>query len=336
MRGPGHPRSPIRKAALSCVAALWLATPCLAEPLPQPLALDAALELLPGDLPGDIIAAQYQETAIRARAFECRALDRTPARGRPDDRGCGYWHLLTPGQQSQLQLMRRFLDVVEADLRAARDDEAMAVAYVELDRARNREELGQYSALQVGELEVGYQRIRSDRYASQAAQRVTRSLLAMALGRPGELPADVISPELPAFPRTLDEVDALVSDALARNTVLKAWRERADTEASTAVIAQQLERDLREAVLQLWLDYSVLLADRDADASREHFRDLYLERSRTLYEMEVKADLGDSMTEQTAARLAKIQTDHRLVMLLATLNALRGNPLLPLTESTES
>lgn len=315
------------------LSGLCLAGTAVAEqaPLPEPLTLESVLALVPRDLPTEVLSRQYQETAIRARAYECRAQDRSGASDGAVAGGCGYWHLLTPAQQSRLQVMRRFLDVVEADVAMAREDEAMAVAYVELDRARNREELGQYSKVKRSGLDLEYQAVRTNRSVSQARQRVTRSLLAVAIGRPGQLPSDVEAPVMPDWPEALPAVDDLVAQAVERNPVLADWRGRVDTDVSAAPLAAHLELDLRQAVLELWLSYTTLRARRDADVTREDFRDLSLERSRTLYELEAKADLGDAMTQQTAARLARVETNHRIFLLLATLNALRGLPVLPLT-----
>lgn len=305
-----------------------------ADSLPEPLTLDAALELVRTDLPAEILAGQYAETAIRARAFDCRALDGAASEGTVGG-GCGYWHLLTPEQQSRLQVMARFLDVVEADLATARDNEAMAVAYVEVDRARNRAELGQYSALEVSELEVDYQRIRAGYALSQARQRATRALLAIAMGRPDELPSEVSAPAQAAVPANIPDVDELTTEAISGNRVVTSWRARAEEDPSLAPLAVQVELDLREAVLELWLSHGVLRARRDTAVSEEAYRDLSLDYNRTLYELEAKADLGDTMARQTAARLARLHAQHQLMLVYATLNALRGLEILPLKPGHE-
>jgi hypothetical protein len=325
----------VRLSRLVVAGAIWslgtVASPA-ADALPQPLKLEDAVGLLPEDLPAEKLAREYAETAVRARAYECRAPDGSAATAAAVTGGCGYWHLLTAGQQTRLQVIRRFLDVMEADLATARDDEAMAVAYVQVDRARNRAELGQYSALEVSELEVDYQRIRAERHLSQAQQRATRALLAIALGRPDELPSELSAPSLASLPETIPEVDELTAEALAGNPVVIDWRSRAAEDPALAPLAAQIELDLREAVLELWLSHGILLARRDMAVSREHFRDLSLDYNRTLYELEVKADLGDAMSRQTAARLTRLKTEHQLFLLHATLNALRGRAMLPASQ----
>ena len=48
--------------------------------------------------------------------------------------------------------------------------------------------------------------------------------------------------------------------------------------------------------------------------TREEYRDLYLDRSRAYYEMEVRSDLGDAMVQSTAVSYmkAKAQFDWQM------------------------
>ena len=57
---------------------------------------------------------------------------------------------------------------------------------------------------------------------------------------------------------------------------------------------------------------------------RGDYRELYLDRSRALYELEVKTDLGDAMTEITAVNLDRARAEFAWLMTLAELDALRG------------
>ena len=59
------------------LVASWLCNAAVAaEPLPDPLTMQAALAQLSPDLATETLSRQYQETAIRARAYECSAKDR--------------------------------------------------------------------------------------------------------------------------------------------------------------------------------------------------------------------------------------------------------------------
>ena len=314
----------LRRLFWAAAIAPALAGPVAAEPLPEPLDLSSALQAAPQDLARQKLAADYQETAIRARAFECRAQDGAGRASANTLVECGYWHLLTPEQQTRLDVIRRFLDVTEADLAAARDEEAMAVAYVELDRARNRQALGQRSDLDVAEADAHYQSIRRGRFASVAAQRLTRERLANALGRPGELASELVPPSIPQGFPDLEEFDVLLQRAERENRVLHQWRQLAMEDPQAQYIVRQLLLDLREAILELLLDYSVHKTELDEADTNQFFSDLRLEENRTLYELEAKADLGEAMADQTAARLRTMQVKHRLLLLMATLDALAG------------
>ena len=54
-----------------------------------------------------------------------------------------------------------------------------------------------------------------------------------------------------------------------------------------------------------------------------------LEQSRVLYEKELRADLGFSMSEQTRARLREQQVAYCRILAWAELNALQGKPVWP-------
>ena len=51
---------------------------------------------------------------------------------------------------------------------------------------------------------------------------------------------------------------------------------------------------------------------------------MYLDRSRALYEMEVKTDLGDSMARTTEARRRRVETEYRIALAWARLDAVLG------------
>lgn len=288
-------------------------------------------------------------------------------------------------QQRRLEIMRRFFDVVLADLQFYRYNEEMAVEFVELDRLRDRHELGQVSDLALLEQEADYQRIRYLRFQSQNQQRVTRAQLALALNRPGQLPSTVVPPELPVVSQQLPEVEKLQTLALKENPVLQSLRERleasrARVEAARAgdnpIVSGKLqagsysrernsyddmraelsvkiplydggrtdsavagekarlfelqsqltraERDIQQQVLELWLQLDALRSQRDQRRTETEYRELYLDRSRALYEMEVRTDLGDAMVRYTEAERNAWMTDYEIALIWARLNALLG------------
>lgn len=295
-------------------------------------------------------------------------------------------------QQRRLDIMRRYFNVLLADLQYMRDNEDMAVVYVALDRLRDRQELGQVSDIQVLKKQAEYQRVREKRTQSENMQRATRVRLAIALNHPDDPPSTLAKPKMPWLKRKLPEVEELQKQALEHNPMLRALhaqlaaaRERVAAkragdrpvlrgEAETFTYARQMgsydkwqaglilevpllsggsvdaavakeqaevyrlqarlaktRMDIRQDVLDTWLSLHTLKTRRQADRAETDYRDLYLDRSRALYQMEVKADLGDSMVKISDAELEAARTDFKMGMAWARLDALTG--ALPLEQT---
>lgn len=288
-------------------------------------------------------------------------------------------------QQARLQIMRSFFDVILADLQFARDNEAMAGAFLAWDRARDRAEFGTVSDVELLRLESEYRVVLLARNESEQLQRAARSRLALAMGRPGDLVASVIRPRGPDIEQPVPEYDALVAGMLAGNPELLALRAEvqaaeAQVDAARAghgpVLSAELdatvrnrstnsthplgaalvlevplltggardaavaaaraalrgsrarlvarEHALRQEVLELWQRLGSLRTRIGGLRVRGDYRELYLDRSRALYEMEVKTDLGDAMTEISAWRLDMADAEFDWLMVEAQLAALAG------------
>ncbi len=288
-------------------------------------------------------------------------------------------------QQRRMEIMRRFFDVLLADLRFLRDNEAMAMEYVTLDKLRNQQELGQISDLQVLEQEAAYQRMRQRWVATQHRQRLTRNFLAVALNRPGDIPAELVPPALGPWPAQLPEVESLQAEALEHNLELRALRAGLEAARETLLAAAQTrgpvlrgeaagfeqsreigsrerwragvvlelplldggERDaavaraqaevfrleaelarreqaVRLAVLDTWMKLDALRIQREGVEAELDYRELYLDEARSLYEMEVRARLGDAMVQITSAQLAELEAQIQTELAWAQLDVLRG------------
>jgi outer membrane protein TolC len=84
------------------------------------------------------------------------------------------------------------------------------------------------------------------------------------------------------------------------------------------------ELELRQAVLDLWLEIQALQNRQKELAALGAYRDLYIDRSRALYELEVKSDLGDAQAQISDYQLQQAMADYELAMAWANLDALRG------------
>jgi outer membrane protein TolC len=86
------------------------------------------------------------------------------------------------------------------------------------------------------------------------------------------------------------------------------------------------EFNIRQDILTTWQTIQTLIAQREQAFTQSDYRELYLDRSRTLYEMEARADLGDAMVRQTEARLLSLRTEFELALAWAQLEVLLGQP----------
>lgn len=95
---------------------------------------------------------------------------------------------------------------------------------------------------------------------------------------------------------------------------------------------QQLEHELKQAVLDLVQQLEALKVKRDTARRRVAYRDLYLDRSRALYELEVRTDLGDALTRLTEAQWLAAKADYEMALTWARLDALTGTLVAPAEE----
>jgi len=291
--------------------------------------------------------------------------------------------------QHQLQIMTAYFNVLLADLQFIRDNEAMSVAYIIMDRAQMKNELGQVSDVDVLKAQSNYQSVRKEYYASRSLQRSTRAMLANLINRPGQLSKDLAEPELDSIQRKIPDFEELEFQALQQNPLLLALRtqiqaaekrvesaragarpllngevELADYSRETrssnnawkvgvtidiplltggsvqAAVAKEQAELLRakatlrkekmrvsQTLLEFWQLLDTLRIEREETSALLEYKDLALDESRALYEMEVKADLGDSMVQVSNARLKNAEARYSTALLWAKIDALQGKSI---------
>lgn len=314
--------STIFKVVSGLIASLCCCFPAFAEEqLPNPLNLPQALDY----------AKQHPriklETNEKQFAFNipplyltCHAIAANHIEHPAPQRDNTLSPLIAPDIEQELIILQRFYDVLLADLTFIATNEKMASAFISFDRAKTRNELKQISEVEVARLETEYQNIRQEYFASQNMQRLTRSWLSESLNQ-SRLAADLQPPILVLFPKQAPDLQSLLNDA-KQNTYLNKRVEKASTAGKS-----QLENRLSQEMLGLLLRGQMLRFAKEAIAADSYQRDLNLERSRTLYEQEVKADLGNSMVMQSFTNMYEKRIDYCLSLTWAQINALRGKPL---------
>lgn len=106
-----------------------------------------------------------------------------------------------------------------------------------------------------------------------------------------------------------------IKSAMAR--ARSAWmKQRAET-LNTKI-------QMRQQTLQLWQRIDVLQKRYQQLLSTQAFRELSLDRSRALYEMEVKTDLGDSMVAISEVQYRRAKNEFDLVLAWMQLQLLMG------------
>jgi hypothetical protein len=288
----------------------------------DPLGMDEALETASRH-PRVEVSAELTGLLPRRQSLylDCQRLAFRSSSVADPDRNRPLESLIGAEDAQRLEIMERFFDVLLADLSFSTESEAMAVAYIQFDRASVRNELGQISPLRVLELESVYQEILHRRAAAEISQQLTRALLAQALGNPAALPRNLLEPTLslpPETPPSLDEILAQASETPVLSTLMQG-RSQADRDL--------IQMELRQQALELLLRLRALTAAERNLRTESAWRDLKLDESRTLYEQEVTADLGYSMSQQTQTRQQSRRVSYCRALVWAELEALAGRPL---------
>ena len=93
-------------------------------------------------------------------------------------------------------------------------------------------------------------------------------------------------------------------------------------------ILDKLKMELTQSMLETYLDIVQLQSvGRGAALKQVEHRDMVLERSRGLYELELKSNLGTSMTDTVEANLRVRRNEYLLALNFVRLEAMLGGPL---------
>jgi outer membrane protein TolC len=141
-------------------------------------------------------------------------------------------------ERRRLKIMQRFFEVLNADNDFLAENEAMAVAYIRFDNAREDLELGLVSQSDVLRLQAIYETVRHQRTLALNRQRLTRALLAEAMGYPGQVPSNLEVPQIDPRRSLPDNLDKLVEQALTHSLEALLANTRARVAQSAIGIAE--------------------------------------------------------------------------------------------------
>lgn len=165
-------------------------------------------------------------------------------------------------EQRQLAIAEKYFDVLNADNEYLRNNEEMAIGFIQFDRARENKELGLASEIEVMQKQVAYEVIRQNRYHSENSQRLTRTILAEAMGFPDNPPSEVAVPELSTRVKITDDVDLLVNQAFKNSLKVKIQQQKLNIAKQGIKVARHTSGAKLDAELEV-SDYAREGSTRD-------------------------------------------------------------------------
>jgi len=139
-------------------------------------------------------------------------------------------------KQLKLQIMQAYFNVLLADFQYRIDNESMAIAYVDLDKAKDRYDLQRISDVEYFEIETEYERVLVKRTRSEYRQLQSRIALANLMGLPKARPDELKMPKLEQFSKR--DVQALDLEKLQQQVI--------DNNPTIQVLKQQVQAGLLE------------------------------------------------------------------------------------------
>ena len=291
-----------------------------------------------------------------------------------------------------LDIMRSFFAVILADHAYQALNERLAIDYFRYSRmAERRDRFEQYSDLEVAEQEAAYRKAYVARQRADLERRQRRHVLALRLGRPGELSSELLMPDLSVYQgREIPEYKDVVEQIIANSSMLDAHRASVASAQAKVAVAEKLnspvlsadfeareyhdssfsgrdryrlnlkfmmplfngtrtrdsevalaenalaqkqaellvaEYAVREDVMTVISNLLVNRASAMAAEADETYRGYYQDRSRAMYEMEMRSDLGDAQAAVAEALLEVTRVDFEQALLWAEMDALLARPI---------
>ncbi len=157
----------------------------------------------------------------------------------------------------------------------------------------------------------------------------------LAAARSGNWPTLAGEAQVSEYNRTAGNYNEWEASLILNVPILNGGKVKADVAQQQAELIRlkaelhKAEMDVQQTVLDNWQMLDTLRIEREEMKALLDYRDLYLDRSRALYEMEVKTDLGDSMVKVSEARLKLAKAKFNTALTWARLEALLGNEVYP-------
>lgn len=128
--------------------------------------------------------------------------------------------------QKQFEIIKNYYNVILTDMKYVVDNENSVKNFLTYDKKRDRHSLGMISDVELNEYENKYREALSYRMNSETRRTSSRLLLAMALNRPADLPANLTPPALLSSKQALPDSFELYKTALKNNRTIISMRQQ--------------------------------------------------------------------------------------------------------------
>ena len=204
------------------------------------------------------------------------------------------WQYSETRAQRRIDILRAYLNVLLADLQFSQYNEAMAIGYVNYDKAKKRKAVGTHHDLEILERQSEYQRLRVLRYQSENLQLSTRAKLAEALNRPNQLPENLETPKLDVLKRKLPEIEDLLQLALKNNFRIKSLQASVQAAESNLAAARNSNNPV--------INFNARMHEYETDAGAADELSAELKLSYDLYKPNKDAKVAAQLAELYKAR----------------------------------
>lgn len=212
-------------------------------------------------------------------------------------------------ERRRLAIMEKYFAVLNADNQFLSENEALAMGFIHYDNAVQDHELGLVPEIEVLRLQTEYEVIRQKRNLSVQRQRLTRNILAEAMGYPGQLASDLETPAVDGARGLPDDFDSLVTRAMQFS--LEARVAMANTRAAQAAI--KIAESADGPTLDLELEVSTY--ERETRTRDDWRAGLYIEIPLYAGSSPARVNLAMAKYRQALANQQQLQSHLRLEVL---------------------
>jgi outer membrane protein TolC len=212
-------------------------------------------------------------------------------------------------ERRRLAIMEKYFAVLNADNQFLSENEALAMGFIHYDNAVQDHEIGLVAEIEVLRLQSEYEIIRQKRHLATQRQRLTRNILAEAMGYPGQLASDLEIPTIDTGRHIPDDIEILVTRA--EQFSLEARVAMANTRAAQAAI--KIADSADGPTLDLELEVSTY--ERETRTRDDWRAGLYIEIPLYAGSSPAKVNLATAKYRQALAQQQQLQSHLRLEVL---------------------